>query len=196
MTMAIKKIKLINITEVSVEVQEKVRCIRNEEQVRKWMYTDHIISKEEHRNWLVKLKNDEANIVFVVMTQKNEILGVVSINALDYLHNRADWAYYLTKDARSGTGAVLEFFFIDHIFNSFGLSKLNCEVIEHNDAVVSLHEKFGFKKEGFREANVFKNNERLGVHYLGLTKEKWNYLRVDLREKYSKLFSQYDVVIL
>ena len=40
---------------------------------------------------------------------------------------------------------MLEFFVIDYVFNELKLSKLNCEVIEHNDAVVRLHEKFGFK---------------------------------------------------
>ncbi len=190
----IKKLRLLNIIDAPDDILEKVRCIRNEEQVRKWMYTDHIISKEEHSNWLAKLKSDTKNIVFVVMADNDSVIGVVSVNALDRTHKKADWAYYLTEEARSGIGAVLEFFFIDYVFNSLGLYKLNCEVIEHNDAVVRLHEKFGFKREGFRESNILKNNERLGVYYLGLTKETWSSIRQDLKNKYLKIFSQYEVV--
>ncbi|SKC20593.1 UDP-4-amino-4,6-dideoxy-N-acetyl-beta-L-altrosamine N-acetyltransferase [Kosakonia radicincitans] len=192
----VKKLHLYNILNVSADIQENVRCIRNEEQVRKWMYTDHIISKEEHANWLTKLNTDARNIVFVVMTDNNEAIGVVSVNALDRIHKKADWAYYLTEEARSGIGAVLEFFVIDYVFNTLELCKLNCEVIEKNDAVVRLHEKFGFKREGFRESNIQKKNERLGVHYLGLTKEKWMSIRQNLKNRYSKIFSQYEVLYL
>ncbi|BBV82417.1 MULTISPECIES: UDP-4-amino-4,6-dideoxy-N-acetyl-beta-L-altrosamine N-acetyltransferase [Enterobacter cloacae complex] len=190
----VKKLNLVNIVQTSKDVQESVRLIRNEEQVRKWMYTDHVISTEEHDNWLTRLNTDNRNIVFVVI-ENEEPVGVVSVNAIDNTHQKADWAYYLTATARSGVGAVLEFFVIDYVFNELKLSKLNCEVIEHNDAVVRLHEKFGFKKEGFRESNILKNGERLGVHFLGLTKEGWEAIRQGLKDKYSKIFSQYEVII-
>ena len=189
----LKKLELVNITQAPEDMQKDVRNIRNEEQVRKWMYTDHVISEDEHKKWLAKLNNDEKNLVYVV-TENNKAIGVVSVNALDRTHKKADWAYYLTDSARSGIGAVLEFFVIDYVFNELELSKLNCEVIEHNDAVVRLHEKFGFKREGFRESNLLKNNERLGVHFLGLTKERWEAVRQDLKDKYFKIFSQYEIV--
>ena len=63
----VKKLNLVNIVQTSKDVQESVRLIRNEDQVRKWMYTDHVISAEEHGNWLTRLKTDTRNIVFVVI---------------------------------------------------------------------------------------------------------------------------------
>jgi len=38
-----KNIKLVPLTDISTESQLKVRDIRNEAAVRKWMYTDHAI---------------------------------------------------------------------------------------------------------------------------------------------------------
>lgn len=189
----INKLRLININKVSEGIQEQVRCIRNEPQIRKWMYTDHLISREEHRNWLERLNTDARNIVFVVTNDGGRAIGVVSANAIDYTHKKAEWAYYLTENARSGVGAVLEYFFIDYVFDALELEKLNCEVIEHNTPVVRLHVKFGFKQEGFRESNIIKDGERIGVHYLGLTRAKWLLMRNELKNKYSKMFSQYSV---
>lgn len=77
---------------------------------------------------------------------------------------------------------------IDYVFNYLHLEKLNCEVIEYNDTVVRLHEKFGFKQEGFRESNIIKDDKRFGVYYFGLTKEKWMLTRECLKNKYYKLF--------
>ena len=53
------------------------------------------------------------------------------------------------------------------------VQKLNCEVIEGNNPVVKLHKKFLFKDEGFRRSNIIKGEKRIGVHFLGLTKEDW-----------------------
>ncbi|EIH9369701.1 UDP-4-amino-4,6-dideoxy-N-acetyl-beta-L-altrosamine N-acetyltransferase [Escherichia coli] len=189
----VKKLNLLNIVHSSEDIQEKVRIIRNEPQIRKWMYTDHLIAKDEHKNWIERLSNESRNIVYVVMNDNDEPIGVVSVNSIDLKNKKADWAYYLTANSRTGVGAVLEFFVIDYVFNYLHLEKLNCEVIEHNDAVVRLHEKFGFKQEGFRESNILKDNKRFGVYHLGLTKEKWNQMREFLKDKYYKIFSQYMV---
>ena len=189
----IKKLNLLNIVHSSEDIQEKVRCIRNEPQIRKWMYTDHLISKDEHKNWIERLRNESRNFVYVVMNDYDEPIGVVSVNSIDLKNKKGDWAYYLTANTRTGIGAVLEFFVIDYVFNFLHLEKLNCEVIEYNDTVVRLHEKFGFKQEGFRESNIIKDDKRFGVYYFGLTKEKWMLTRECLKNKYYKLFSQYAV---
>lgn len=186
-------IQLTNILKVSDVSKRIVREIRNEDQVRKWMYTDHIITELEHKQWLKRLENDEKNKVFVVTIDDGKPLGVISINAIDKLHERAEWAYYLTGSARSGIGAVLEFHIINYVFNILNLHKLNCEVIENNNSVVSLHLKFGFKEEGFKRNNINKDGSRLGVHLLGITKEDWAETKTNLEIKFDKIFSKYAV---
>jgi UDP-4-amino-4,6-dideoxy-N-acetyl-beta-L-altrosamine N-acetyltransferase len=187
-------LNLVNILTVSDEIKEKVRLIRNEENVKRWMYSDHVITEIEHLNWLKRLSNDASNKVYVVVTGSSETLGVISINYINTIHERAEWAYYLSKDSRSGIGAILEYEIINYIFDNLNIQKLNCEVIEGNDSVISLHTKFGFQPEGFRRSNIIKSGERLGVHFLGITKEEWAAKREFIRDKYNKLFSKYVVV--
>ena len=76
-----------------------------------------------------------------------------------------------------------------------GLEKLNCEVIETNKAVVSLHKKFGFIEEGFRRENIIKNGMRIGVSLLGLTKSKWMESRASVASKYHKVLGKFDLEI-
>jgi len=190
-----KAIELVLLTSLDTESQLRVREIRNEENVRKWMYTDHAIGANEHLGWINRLKHDDRQIVFVVLDEERSPLGVVSVNAIDRLHKKTDWAYYLTETARGGLGSALEYSFINFIFDTLGMDKLNCEVIEGNDAVVKLHKKFLFQEEGFRRSNILKNDARIGVHFLGLTKEDWLAGKAEIQEKYKGVFEKFSVSV-
>lgn len=194
------QITLKNITSCSKEEQYLLRQVRNQESVRKSMYTDHEISEEEHGRWLEKCywndKNAESSIqsVFIVFID-HKVSGVVSVNAIDRQHKKADWAFYLDENLRGGLGAILEYNFIDFLFNQYDIEKLNCEVIETNPSVVKLHKKFGFIEEGFRRSNIIKNEKRIGVHFLGLTKEDWSENKLDFYKKYKKFLNNHAVNI-
>lgn len=194
------KITLKNITSCSEEEQYLVKQVRNQESVRKSMYTDHKISEEEHGNWLEKChwndKNPDSSVqsVFTVFID-HKVSGVVSVNAIDRQHKKADWAFYLDENLRGGLGAVLEYNFINFLFEQYDIEKLNCEVIETNPAVVKLHKKFGFIEEGFRRSNIIKDKKRIGVHFLGLTKEEWNESKFGFYKKYKKFLDTHTLNI-
>ncbi len=190
-----KAINLVPLISLNTESQLKVREIRNEENIRKWMYTDHVIGTKEHLDWINRLKQDHRQIVFAVLNEERHPLGAVSVNSIDRLHKKADWLYYLTKTARGGLGSAIEFSFINFIFDTLKMDKLNCEVIEGNETVVKLHKKFLFQEEGFRRSNILKNGVRIGVHFLGLTKEDWLIGKIDIQNKYKKVFEKYAVSI-
>ena len=188
-------IHFVPLLELDTESQMKLREIRNEEGVRKWMYTDHIISANEHLDWIRRLKDDDRQVVFVLINDASDSLGVVSISAIDRLHNKADWAYYLTEKARGGLGSSVEYATINFVFDTLGLDKLNCEVIQGNHAVVKLHTKFLFKEEGFRRSNIVKNGERIGVHLLGVTRQEWYAGRKVVHERYASTLDKFSIVI-
>lgn len=189
-----KQVILREITKCTDEQQKAVRDVRNQPSVRRSMYTEHVIALEEHLNWIKKLKHDNKQVVFVVFVD-DVVSGVVSVNALDRLHKKSDWAFYLDENVRGGLGAALEYAFIDFVFNSLGLEKLNCEVIETNDAVVKLHKKFSFLEEGFRRSNIEKDGNRIGVHFLGLTKLDWEQGKDGILEKYHSVLAKFDILI-
>ena len=121
--------------------------------------------------------------------------GVVSVNAIDRLHLKSDWAFYLDANVRGGLGAALEFGLINFVFQRVGLEKLNCEVIETNEAVVKLHKKFGFVEEGFRRENIIKNENRMGVFFLGLTRSDWEREKETVKNRYEKVINKFDLEI-
>ena len=188
-----RQIKMIPLIDLDLASQMKIREIRNEKNVRKWMFTDHIIGEKEHMAWINNLMRDDSHIVFVVLEQNP--VGVVSVNEINHLHKTLGWAYYLTETARGGLGSTLEYFFIDYIFGSMGMEKLNCEVIEGNHVPIVMHGKFLFKEEGFKRSNLLKNGVRIGVHLLGLTKEDWINGRDEIRAKRNEVFERFSISI-
>ena len=187
-----RQITLKTLVSCSLDQQMAVRSIRNEKSVRESMYTEHEIGVNEHLQWISKLKSDNKQVVFVVLNEKLTPLGIVSINAIDTLHKKADWAFYLDANERGGLGAALEYNLIQYVFEVLFLEKLNCEVIETNKPVVKLHKKFFFVEEGFRRENIVKNG-RIGVYFLGLTKNDWINNRTEVYRKYQSIIDKFDI---
>ena len=188
------KILLREITKCTDEQKKSVRKVRNQESVRKSMYTEHEIPLNEHLAWVERLQSDNRQIVFVVLVDE-VVSGVVSVNAIDRLNLKSDWAFYLDANVRGGLGAALEFGLINFVFQKVGLEKLNCEVIETNEAVVKLHKKFGFVEEGYRRENIIKNENRMGVFFLGLTWSDWEREKETVKNRYEKVINKFDLEI-
>lgn len=188
-----RKLELIPIVELDNATQLAIRDIRNEDGIRAVMYSDHVIGVDEHLRWIAALKQDKRQIVFGIIDPALGPLGVASVNAIDVRHKKSDWAFYLTQTVRGGLGSAIELAMIDFVFGRLGLEKLNCEVLEGNDAVVRLHKKFFFEEEGFRKSNIIKDGRRIGVHFLGLEKARWLQNRTELVEKYQSSFARFDI---
>lgn len=190
-----RDIFLREISSLDTRSQLRIREIRNEPSIRRVMYTDHEIQLEEHKGWLDQLKHDRCRIAFAVMDETLGPIGMVGLNSLDWRHRKSDWAFYLTENERGGLGAALEFVFLDFVFSQLALEKLNCEVIEGNDAVVRMHKRFGFEEEGFRRSNIEKGGVRIGVHFLGLQKSAWVAARSTIRSQYEPLLTKFRIAI-
>lgn len=163
----------INILDVEPDAQARVRDLRNHIDVRRFMYSSHEISEDEHAKWLTSLEGNPRQRVFVVM-RDGAVAGIVSLNAINPTHHTADWAFYLDPALQGqGLGSLVEFWLLDHAFEQAGLHKLNCEVLESNAAVVKMHRKFGFAIEGVRRRNILKDGVRVDVVLLGITREEW-----------------------
>ena len=188
------KVVLREINKCTYEQKLSVRDIRNQDSVRRSMYTDHEIGLDEHLKWVTRLKDDKKQIVFVVLVEE-VVSGVVSVNAIDRSHKKSDWAFYLSEKVRGGLGAALEFSLLDFVFNVLLLEKLNCEVIETNEAVVKMHKKFCFVEEGFRRENIEKEGGRVGVFFLGITKSDWLEGKSSVREKYQPVLNKFNITI-
>lgn len=191
-----RAIRFVPLLDQDREMRMKLLAVRNEETVRQAMFTDHVISEDEHLQWMKGLQADRSRRIWVIQGEAGDVIGQVSLARLDRRQLTSDWAFFLSQSERGGLGFAVEFAFLTFVFDVMGLAKLNCEVIEGNDAVVKLHGKFDFRQEGLRRSQVIKDGRRIGVHLLGLTREDWAVARQRIAENNAAALKRFAVDIV
>ncbi len=151
---------------------------RNRPEVSAYMYTDHLISPEEHARWFqsAMAANDRR---YWIIELDGEPVGLANLSGIDETRRRCDWAYYLAEPSTrgKGVGAAVEFSVIQFVFGRLRLNKLCCEVLLENQGVWKLHESFGFVREALYRDHVWKAGRFQDVVGLGLLARDWAGLR-------------------
>ena len=160
---------------------------RNDETVRKNMYTDHIITIEEHKLWYANLNQRNDQLYFICECNEKPI-GVVNFVQLDLHNHCAYWGFYLGGEQPPGRGAAMDYIALEYAFSIMKLCKLCCEVFIFNKGVIKLHQKFGFHEERVLKAHVIKAGQPEDVVSLALLSSDWEskknkLLRLCFRQK-------------
>jgi UDP-4-amino-4,6-dideoxy-N-acetyl-beta-L-altrosamine N-acetyltransferase len=152
----------------------RVLAWRNSPDVAAYMYSDHVISPEEHARWLTSALT-AADRRFWIVALDDAPVGLANLARIDPANQRCEWAYYLADPAvrGRGVGAQVEFAMIEHVFAGLKLNKLWCEVLVENEAVWTLHESFGFRREALYRQHVWKGGRFQDVMGLGLLASDW-----------------------
>jgi len=159
---------------------DKARLLawRNMPEVAQWMYSDHLITADEHERWFAAAMVDPRRRYWIIEADGQPI-GLANLYDLDTANGRTAWAYYLADPSvrGKGVGSFVEFWVIEHVFGELGLGKLWCEVLLGNEAVWKLHQAFGFEREALFRQHVRKGGEALDVVGLGLLAADWTRVR-------------------
>lgn len=163
---------------------ERLLAWRNQPEIARWMYSDHVITPQEHDRWFAAALADARRRYWVIEADGHPV-GLANLYDLAPEHSRTSWAYYLADPSTrgQGIGAFVEYWVIEHVFGALGLEKLWCEVLIGNEGVWRLHEGFGFQREALLRRHVRKGGELSDVVGLGLLKSDWAATRAASRER-------------
>jgi len=144
---------------------------RNHPEVRRFMFTQHEISLQEHRNWFLRVKQDNSRLLLIAH-DANEPIGFVQLNAVSR-GGIAEWGFYARPDASKGSGRKLGWAALNYAFNHLGLHKICGQAIESNQASIAFHKRMGFTQEG-----ALRDQQRIdGVYHtlicFGLLAREW-----------------------
>lgn len=168
----------IVLTNIEREDLELIRGWRNNEDVSKYMYTSDNISSEQQRNWFQMVQTDTTQKYWMI-TYQGKKLGVAFLYSIKPSHQTCYWAFYLgdVSIRGAGIGSKVEYNIISYVFDQMNFNKLSCEVLVHNDKVILMHEKFGFRRESFFREHIYKDERFHDVIGLGLLKRDWDNLK-------------------
>ena len=151
-----------------------VREWRNLPDVARYMYTDHQISEGEHARWFGDAL-DRPDRMYWIIELDGQPVGLANLVDISERHRRASWAFYLADPAvrGRGVGSFTETFVLEHAFVELRLHKLCCEVLGSNDAVVKMHQKFGFVVDGVLREHIWKDGRFDDVVTLSMTADEY-----------------------
>jgi UDP-4-amino-4,6-dideoxy-N-acetyl-beta-L-altrosamine N-acetyltransferase len=144
---------------------------RNHADVRRYMFTQHEIRLDEHRNWFAKASQDPSRCLLIVEEAKQAI-GYVQFSKIEE-GGIADWGFYARPDAPKGTGRKLGTLALNYAFGPLKLHKVCGQAIASNQASITFHQRLGFQLEG-----VLRDQQRIegsyhSLHCFGLLSAEW-----------------------
>ena len=161
----------------------KVLEWRNSDRIRAVMFTDSIITINEHRAWFERLHKEKTAICRIFEFQDRPV-GVVNIIQIDRHNNKCSWGFYLGEvDVPRGTGTVMGYLALEYIFEALGMRKLCAEVLAFNTTSIKFHKKLGFVEEGRFIKHVLKNDNYEDVIAMALFYEDWVKFKNRLKKK-------------
>lgn len=167
---------------VKWEDLEKILGWRNSERIRANMYTDHIISLEEHRAWFEKSKLN-ATSVYLVFEVQEQLAGLVYFTDIDTKNSKSHWGFYLGEEnLPQGSGTAMGILGLEYAFTQLNIRKLCGEVFAFNEASSRFHKKLGFSEEGRFVKHVLKRGIYQDVVLFALFYDDWSSKRHKLNE--------------
>lgn len=165
----------ISLRNMRLEDIERVRAWRNQPEVARYMYTDHEISEAEHARWFGNALDSGDRKYWIIELDGNPV-GLADLVDISERHRRASWAFYLADPSvrGRGVGSFTEKFVLRYAFEELGLNKLCCEVLGSNDAVVAMHQKFGFRVDGVLRQQIWKGDLFEDVVSMSITAEEYS----------------------
>ena len=179
----------VNFIEIDETDLEMIRSWRNSPEVGRYMYTDEEILEDQQKKWFKKINSEDSSRYWIIEYQGKK-LGLVYIIDINFNHSKCFWGFYLgdTSVRGAGIGKKVEYKLLKYVFENLKLNKLCGEVLYFNNKVVKMHEKFGFKQEGYLRQHINKNGEFIDVVTIGLLNDEWKNLKGDLYKKIYESF--------
>jgi len=150
---------------------ETILTWRNNPDVRKFMYSQHEITLEEHLAWFEKSKLNPLRHLLIYQ-EDDIILGYINITK-HASEKIADWGFYLAPDAPKGTGSRLGKTALQYAFTTLSLHKVCGEALEYNKRSRAFHINQGFQQEGILRDQYFNGEKYHSVVCFGLINREW-----------------------
>ncbi|NMC43498.1 MAG: UDP-4-amino-4,6-dideoxy-N-acetyl-beta-L-altrosamine N-acetyltransferase [candidate division Zixibacteria bacterium] len=146
---------------------------RNKPHIREMMYRQHMIGRQEHLGWYVKIKDDPTS-VYLIFEHLGRPIGLANFTKIDHKARSCMWGFYLGEDDRPrGAGTVLGMLSLDYAFETIGVGTVIGEVIEHNEKSRALFERLGFMLLRRLPKQVARNGSDLDVLVFTMTAGDW-----------------------
>ncbi len=142
------RVEFRDFTSLPVSLHKKILQWRNNQEVRKWMFTDRAIAQDEHSRFVKKLSNNKQKRYWVACVNAIPV-GVVYIDFSIQSNTEATLGMYIAPEWQGkGFGTIVLSNFITSLAPSLGVQSLWLELYVENQAARRLYSNQGFTEFG------------------------------------------------
>lgn len=156
---------------MTVSDLESVLELRNHVEIRRYMFTQHEISFEEHALWFERATQNPG-LELLVLEINKKCCGFVQFRETNY-RGVVDWGFYAAHDAPKGTGKKLGLAALRHAFKKENLHKVCGQALDWNQPSIEFHKSLGFKQEGFLRDQHFDGAVYHDLICFGMLRREW-----------------------
>jgi UDP-4-amino-4,6-dideoxy-N-acetyl-beta-L-altrosamine N-acetyltransferase len=150
---------------------ERVLAWRNHPDVRRYMYTQHEITLDEHQRWFERTLPDPKKHLLIFEVDQQP-LGFVNFTETSN-GGIADWGFYAAPDAPNGSGRQLGRAALSHAFDQLKLHKICGQALAYNERSIKFHQSLGFQHEGCSREQHFDGKRYHNIISFGLLCHEW-----------------------
>jgi UDP-4-amino-4,6-dideoxy-N-acetyl-beta-L-altrosamine N-acetyltransferase len=150
---------------------ERVLVWRNHPEVRRYMFTQHEITLDEHQRWFERTRQNPRKHL-LIFEADNQALGFVSFSELGS-GGVADWGFYVAPDSPKGCGGELGHAALNYAFSEIKLHKICGQALIFNERSIRFHQSLGFEQEGGLRDQHFDGERYHHVICFGLLRYEW-----------------------
>lgn len=165
---------MVTLRDVTSSDAKQILHWRNLPDVRRYMYTSHVISPEEHERWFARISTDRSRRYWIIQWDGNDV-GLGTLSDINAHHGRCEYSSYLAdgNTRGKGVGTAAEFRILEYAFGELGVRKVCCGVLSFNTAGADVHKRLGFVEEGRLRQHILSDGKPVDVVLLGLLREEW-----------------------
>lgn len=166
----------INLRLLQIEDAPMLLNWRFSQEAYSYFYEWNVNGEAQCEKWIANSLNKNNEMNFVIQTNDNIAIGIISLVDIDYRNRKCEMGRVLigNKDFRGkkfGEQAIQ--LLLEYAFNHLNIRKVYCEVLSNNNVAENLYKKCGFVEDGFFKNHIYKNGKYIDVIHMAIENNKF-----------------------
>lgn len=147
----------------------------NDPEVRLYLTPFMPISKQTEAKWFDGLDEKTDGVTLAIEILDGEFIGIMGLHNINWIGGTAITGALIgeKKYWGKGYGAEAKMLMLDYAFNSLNLRKICSEVMDFNKRSLAYLLKCGYKVEGRRKWQVYRDGKYCDLVLLAVFKKDW-----------------------
>lgn len=157
--------------------RDLVNCQRwiNDPEVRQFVQNVFPYTLKGEESALDKITSNPNGVFLIIETKEGIPIGVMSIGGINWIHGTATSGAVIGEKEYwgKGYGTDAKMTFLDYLFNTLNLRKINSTALAFNKRSVAYNQKCGYIIEGVRKKEWFRKGRYVDEVMLAVFKKDW-----------------------